>query len=76
MSKTLESFASDRISDVIEAYEHAILGSFPRARYVVGVDSIVVLTVAALPEWLGDWVLKLSQQRHGEVPLPAGAITT
>ena len=28
--------ASDRISDVVDAYENALLAMFPRGRYVVG----------------------------------------
>ena len=29
---------------------------FPRARYAVGKDAKIWLTIQALPEWLGDWI--------------------
>ncbi len=60
---------SNRISDVVDAYEHALCGRFPRARYVVGYDAeILILIFENLPEWAGDWIMaKLT----GENRIPA-----
>ena len=70
IDQTLKTFVSgivsERISDVIDAYEHALLGSFPRARYVVGKDARLVWIPLNhwMPEWLGDWLLeKLAKER-------------
>ena len=49
---------SDKITDVVDAYEEGLLGRYPRARYPVGKDCYTFfLPLQALPEWLGDWVL-------------------
>jgi len=51
-------YQSERLTDVVDAYEHALLGRFPRARYVVGTDSKYLwLPLQWLPEWLGDFIL-------------------
>ncbi len=65
----MNNTTSDRISDVVDAYEHALCGRFPRVRYVVGYDAkIVVLLSESLPEWASDWILaKLA----GEDRIPA-----
>ena len=60
--------ASDRFSDVVDAYEHALLGLYPRARYVVGWDAWVFIWIQALPEWMADW---LSVHLYSNMPLPA-----
>lgn len=58
---------SHQISDVVDAYEHALCGRFPRGRYVVGVRAkYVMLPLQALPEWLSDWVFSLNKR-----PTPA-----
>jgi len=60
---------SDRITDVVDAYEHALLGLFPRARYMVGRDAIFLyLPIQWMPEWLGDWVF---EKLDTNIPLPA-----
>jgi NAD(P)-dependent dehydrogenase (short-subunit alcohol dehydrogenase family) len=52
--------ASDRLTDVVDAYEHALLGRFPRARYLVGKDAnYLFIPIQALPEWLGDWIYRM-----------------
>jgi retinol dehydrogenase-16 len=54
---------------VVDAYQHATLGLFPRARYVVGMDAkYVFLPLTVMPEWLSDWLLFKSQPNQ---PLPA-----
>ena len=42
----------------VDAYVHAFLGRFPRARYVVGTDARVVMLLQALPEWVSDWAIR------------------
>jgi len=57
-SGTIDLVRSPRISNVVDAYEHALLGRFPRARYLVGYDArFLWIPIQWLPEWLGDWVL-------------------
>ncbi len=65
----LSNVMSDRISDVVDAYEHALCGRFPRARYVVGYDANILIPIfEKLPEWAGDWLMaKLT----GEDRIPA-----
>lgn len=65
----LLSNGSDRISDVIDAYEHALLGCFPRARYLIGWDAVYMyMPIQYLPEWLSDWIYELADKNR---PLPA-----
>jgi retinol dehydrogenase-16 len=66
--KVIERMQSDRLSDVTDAYEHAILGRYPRTRYVVGWLARTMLLIQALPEWFGDIVL---EKMLISVPLPA-----
>jgi len=41
---------------VVDAYQHALLGHFPRARYMIGTYAkYVFMPMQWLPEWLGDW---------------------
>jgi hypothetical protein len=48
------------ITPVIDAYQHAVLGRFPRARYVVGIISrLIYIPFSHLPEWLFDAVLRI-----------------
>lgn len=55
---------SKNVHHVVAAYEHALLGRFARARYVVGMDArLVWLPVQALPEWLSDWILDKTARR-------------
>lgn len=51
---------SSKTSDVVDAYEEALLGRYPRARYVVGVDAnFLFKPLQALPECLSDRLLEL-----------------
>lgn len=65
----IEKIASPRISDVVDAYEHALTGWWPRARYVVGKDAkFLWLPLQWMPEWLCDTILnKLNKNK----PIPA-----
>jgi hypothetical protein len=68
----LDRTGSTRSGDVVDAYVHALLGSFPRARYVVGMDAKFIFSpLIALPEWLSDWLLFKSQPNQ---PLPAALL--
>jgi NAD(P)-dependent dehydrogenase (short-subunit alcohol dehydrogenase family) len=58
--RLLNLFESERITDVVDVYEEAVLGRFPRARYPVGRDcSTFFLPAMALPEWIGDWLMTI-----------------
>ena len=58
--RLLELLQSERITDVVDAYEEGLLGRFPRARYPVGKDCFTFfLPLIALPEWLGDWFISM-----------------
>lgn len=49
---------SKGITDVVDAYEEALLGRFPRTRYPVGKDCYTFfMPLILFPEWLGDWLL-------------------
>ena len=57
--KTLKSSVPPRPSsdlhEVVQAYEHAVLGIFPRGRYVVGSDAKYNdWPLTLLPEWMSD----------------------
>jgi len=57
--KKILQFTSSRLDDVVDAYQHALFGTFPRARYVVGYDAkFVFLPLLWMPEWLSDWLLE------------------
>ena len=67
--KLVDKLGSDRISDVIDVYEHALCSRFPRARYVVGKDAkFIFLPLQAMPEWLGDWI---QETVFRDKPVPA-----
>ena len=60
--------SSDNIGEVVDAYAHALLGRFPRARYMVGKDAAIFYrTLEKLPEWLADLIL----EKLTNSPLPA-----
>ena len=67
-SKEFEALLCDQLSYVVDAYEHALFGLFPRARYVIGNDAkFIFVPIQWLPEWLGDFVLTKIMR----LPLPA-----
>jgi len=55
-------------SGVADAYVHALLGRYPRARYVVGADAKVMMMIQTLPEWFSDWLLR---KQVADMPVPA-----
>ena len=72
ISEVLKNFVggivSERIHDVLDAYEHALLGLYPRARYIVGKDAKYIwLPIQAMPEWMGDAFLRLVSKNR---PIP------
>ena len=70
--RSVEKFTFPEMSDVLDAYEHALLGVYPRARYVVGNDArFFWLPLQALPEWLGDWILECLKTFLLSMPAPA-----
>ncbi|KAK2146687.1 hypothetical protein LSH36_589g01086 [Paralvinella palmiformis] len=58
IKKGVTKMSSLRINDVVDAYKHALLAMFPRARYIVGLDAKYVwLPLQMLPEWMSDYIL-------------------
>jgi len=62
------NMSSGKLSAVVDAYEHALLGRYPRARYVVGMDALFIVFLQALPEWMSDGFLAKFVGR--KMPLP------
>ncbi|CAO4386668.1 unnamed protein product [Caenorhabditis nigoni] len=63
------SHCADNLTPVIDAYEHALLGQYPKTRYWVGWDTILFyIPLATLPTFAQDWFI--SFQRRGR-PVPA-----
>ena len=58
-SAGLDKVMNEDISPVLDAYTHALLGKFPRARYVIGKLASIFIFIQSLPEWLGDGILSL-----------------
>ena len=58
-----DTFVSERVDDVVDAYEHALLAKYPRARYVVGKDAkLLLLVIQQLPEFLSDWIIRITRK--------------
>ena len=58
--RKVQAINSSRVNDVVDAYEEALLGRYPRARYVVGLDAnFLFLPLQALPKWISDWLLEV-----------------
>jgi len=69
MLSAFEKTGSTNPTPIVDAYVHAVLGRYPRARYVVGNDAkFIYLPIQALPEWLSDWLLDNSDPKK---PKPA-----
>ena len=67
--RKFDNMGSERLTDVVDAYEHALLGRYPRARYVVGKDAKYLwLLLQWMPEWMSDWMLFKFDPNQ---PLPA-----
>jgi NAD(P)-dependent dehydrogenase (short-subunit alcohol dehydrogenase family) len=67
-----DEMASPRVDDVVDAYQHALLGTYPRARYLVGFDAkFIWMPLQWMPEWLGDWLLAKIDPNQ---PLPAAVL--
>ena len=62
-----KDMVSPKLHLVIDAYEHAVLGLFPRGRYLVGVDALFMWILNFLPEWLYEKLLLTA----AGLPLPA-----
>ena len=72
MPEMLDMVAKADISQVVDSYIHGLLSVLPRPRYVVGNDAkFIYLGIQALPEWLGDYVLRLMQKNF---PKPAACL--
>ena len=53
-----ERLPSD-LSPVLDAYEHALLATYPRPRYMVDSNAAYAALVAAMPECISDRLLKM-----------------
>jgi retinol dehydrogenase-16 len=53
----LDKYLNASLDPVVDAYVHALLGRYPRARYLCGLDALLIAKVAAMPEWFSDWVV-------------------
>ena len=64
-SDGLKKLMSEKIGDVVNAYKHALLAVFPRARYVVGLDArFLWLPLQMLPQWMSDFIfVKINKYR-------------
>jgi len=48
------------LSPVVDVYEHALLASYPRPRYLVGNGAAFIAVLAMMPEYISDWLLSLT----------------
>jgi len=67
-----DEIASSRMDRVVDAYQHALLGTYPRARYLVGFDAkFIWMPLQYMPEWLSDWLISKLDPNQ---PLPAATL--
>ena len=45
------------VSPIVDAYEHALLASYPRPRYMVGQYASTVAVLSMMPEFISDLLL-------------------
>lgn len=64
------AMSSERVDEVIDAYEHAILAWFPRFRYVIGKSTGILCVLSHLPEWITDAVM----MKMAALPPPAAVL--
>uniref|UniRef100_A0A8R1I4P7 Uncharacterized protein n=1 Tax=Caenorhabditis japonica TaxID=281687 RepID=A0A8R1I4P7_CAEJA len=63
------SHCADNLTPVVDAYEHALLGKYPKTRYWVGWDTILFyIPLATLPTFAQDWFIAF-QRRGRPVPI-------
>ncbi|KAL3072110.1 hypothetical protein niasHS_016285 [Heterodera schachtii] len=71
-NKLFQELASDRLDHVVDAYFHAVTARFPRCRYRVGWDAILLyIPYSFLPTGLADFVFHTLTQQLSEHVLPA-----
>ena len=60
-SDVLNKVASPKIDDVVDSYEHAVLGYFPRGRYLAGANAKYMFwPMMLMPEWMSDMVFTMN----------------
>jgi len=47
-------------NEVTEAYLHAVLGKYPKQRYLVGREKWLLLLLTNVPVWISDWIFALA----------------
>ncbi len=55
--KAKSRLRSPGIAVVVDAYTHALIGCYPRARYLIGWDAKMAVFLSWLPEWMGDQMI-------------------
>ena len=57
---------------MVDAYHHALLGRFPRARYMPGKDAkFLWMPLQWMPKWMGDFIIFKFDPKQ---PLPAAVL--
>jgi len=60
------------LDDVVDAYFHSITARFPRARYRIGWDAILLyIPYSFLPTAIGDFLFRLMTKTKKKCLLPA-----
>ncbi|KAI3421217.1 Protein CBR-dhs-20 [Globodera pallida] len=71
-NRLFKELASDRLDHVVDAYFHAVTARFPRYRYRVGWDAILLyIPYSFLPTGLADFVFRTITQLLSGDSLPA-----
>ena len=64
----IPKIASPNLSDVVDCYEHAVLATFPRGRYMPGRSARYLWwPLSKAPEWLFDFLMNADPN----LPIPA-----
>ena len=58
MTEFISRFASTKLENVVDSYEHAVLSYYPRGRYLPGKDAkFIWWPISKTPEWLFDLIM-------------------
>ena len=66
-AEMISKIASPKIDDVVDSYEHAVLGYFPRGRYMPGANAKYLFwPMSLMPEWMTDLIFT----KNPDAPVP------
>ncbi|CAI5456040.1 unnamed protein product [Caenorhabditis angaria] len=66
------SHCADNLNPVLDAYEHALFGTYPKSRYWVGMDTVLFyIPLATLPTFAQNWFIAIQRRNR---PTPAAMI--